>query len=162
MAHAMWMALSDKPEPACEGCRSEAFRPPADATRPGLRVRVTEIGCPAAPPPRSREGSGLKPVTKAHEKAICRLRVALVDESLFGPLVAGQQPGAPLLRPYRPVRQVVSELSSVDRPHQTVAQAQTPPPRFPVPRVSSRGQSHRTVAQLPRLKAEHNGIRAER
>ncbi len=30
-------ALSDKPEPACEGCRSEAFRPPADATRPGRR-----------------------------------------------------------------------------------------------------------------------------
>ena len=28
-------ALSDKPEPACEGCRSEAFRPPAAATRPG-------------------------------------------------------------------------------------------------------------------------------
>ena len=31
------MALSDKPEPACEGCRSEAFRPPAAATRPGRR-----------------------------------------------------------------------------------------------------------------------------
>ena len=30
-------ALSDKPEPACEGCRSEALRPPADATRPGRR-----------------------------------------------------------------------------------------------------------------------------
>lgn len=30
-------ALSDKPEPACEGCRSEAFRPPAAATRPGRR-----------------------------------------------------------------------------------------------------------------------------
>ena len=29
------MALSDKPEGACEGCWSEAFRPPADATRPG-------------------------------------------------------------------------------------------------------------------------------
>jgi hypothetical protein len=29
------MALSDKPERACEGCWSEAFRPPADATRPG-------------------------------------------------------------------------------------------------------------------------------
>ncbi len=27
-------ALSDKPEPACEGCKSEAFRPPTDATRP--------------------------------------------------------------------------------------------------------------------------------
>ena len=30
-------ALSDKPEPACEGCRSVALRPPADATRPGRR-----------------------------------------------------------------------------------------------------------------------------
>ena len=30
-------ALSDKPEPAYEGCRSEAVRPPADATRPGRR-----------------------------------------------------------------------------------------------------------------------------
>ena len=28
-------ALSDKPERACEGCWCEAFRPPADATRPG-------------------------------------------------------------------------------------------------------------------------------
>ena len=28
-------ALSDKPERACEGCWSGAFRPPADATRPG-------------------------------------------------------------------------------------------------------------------------------
>ncbi len=27
-------ALSDKPESACEGCRSEAFKPPADAIRP--------------------------------------------------------------------------------------------------------------------------------
>ncbi len=27
-------ALSDKPERACEGCWSEAFRPPVDATRP--------------------------------------------------------------------------------------------------------------------------------
>ena len=27
-------ALSDKPEPACEGRKSEAFRPPTDATRP--------------------------------------------------------------------------------------------------------------------------------
>ncbi len=31
------MALSDKPEPACEGCRSEALRPPAAATRSGRR-----------------------------------------------------------------------------------------------------------------------------
>ncbi len=31
-------ALSDKPEPACEGCKSEAFRPPTDTTRP-LRQR---------------------------------------------------------------------------------------------------------------------------
>ncbi len=30
-------ALSNKPEPACEGCRSEALRLPADATRPGRR-----------------------------------------------------------------------------------------------------------------------------
>ncbi len=30
-------ALSDKPEPACEGCRSEVLRPLADATRPGRR-----------------------------------------------------------------------------------------------------------------------------
>ena len=28
-------ALSDKPERAREGCWSEAFRPPVDATRPG-------------------------------------------------------------------------------------------------------------------------------
>ncbi len=28
------LALSDKPEPACEECKSEAFRPPTDATRP--------------------------------------------------------------------------------------------------------------------------------
>ena len=28
-------ALSDKPERPCEGCWSEAFRPPVDATRPG-------------------------------------------------------------------------------------------------------------------------------
>ena len=28
-------ALSDKLERACEGCWSEAFKPPADATRPG-------------------------------------------------------------------------------------------------------------------------------
>jgi len=27
-------ALSDKPESACEGCRSEAFKPRADAIRP--------------------------------------------------------------------------------------------------------------------------------
>jgi transcriptional regulator with XRE-family HTH domain len=35
IARALDVALSDKPEPACEGCCSDAFRPPADATRPG-------------------------------------------------------------------------------------------------------------------------------
>ncbi len=33
-AAAALRALSDKPEPACKGCRAEAFRPPTDATRP--------------------------------------------------------------------------------------------------------------------------------
>ncbi|MCP4329441.1 MAG: hypothetical protein GY791_13505 [Alphaproteobacteria bacterium] len=32
-----WSALSDKPEPARKGCRSEALRPPADAIRPAQR-----------------------------------------------------------------------------------------------------------------------------
>jgi hypothetical protein len=62
--------LSDKPERACEGCWSEAFRPPADATRPGRQNRAVSQRKAAACFARDKYGQDIE---KQQENDLARL-----------------------------------------------------------------------------------------